>query len=279
MITLFIKGIFIGVANIIPGVSGGTIAVVLRVFDELIEAVNNIFKDFKKYLPFLLPLGAGAVLGIFLFSKLISFCLTNYSFATNLFFVGLVVGSVPLIYKKAVTQKVKPYYYLISLAACALVIGISLIRTPESAEAVTVINASLMLKMLAGGTIASAAMVIPGISGSFVMVLMGMYGIILHAIANLTNDFVSSCLILVPAGIGIIIGILLISKVISILLDKAFSVTYFSILGLILGSIFAILKDPITYQSHPDGLTAAVIAVSAVTFAIGFVISIALSKE
>lgn len=115
-LNLFLKGIFIGIANIIPGVSGGTIAVVLRVFDQLIDAINNFFKTPKKHFKFILFLGLGAAFGIIIFSKLISFLLYTYSFPTSMFFVGLVVGSVPLIYSNVKKKSGSNlFYYFVSI--------------------------------------------------------------------------------------------------------------------------------------------------------------------
>ena len=104
-ILYIIFGVIIGVANIIPGVSGGTMAVVLNIYDKLIDSVSNFRKDFKKSIMFLLPIGIGAVLGIVAFSKLIEFLLTNYPLATNFFFIGLILGSIPMIFKRATEDR------------------------------------------------------------------------------------------------------------------------------------------------------------------------------
>lgn len=297
-LNLFIKGIFVGVANVIPGVSGGTIAVVLRIFDEMIDAINNFYKDFKKYSLFLIPLGLGALVGIGIFSKLIEFCLENYSLPTNLFFIGLVVGSIPLIYGKAAEKKVKKWYFLVSAVSFLIVAGISLIKEPEDTTVNSVLNFSAVIEIFLGGIIASSAMVIPGISGSFVMVLLGLYNTIITSISGFINKvgeaFVylsegktfleclkhvvisDETIILVTAGIGIVIGIVIISKIIALLFEKAFSVTYFAILGLIFGSIFSIFKAPETYQS---GVSVSAVIVSVFTFLLGFVISLILGRE
>ena len=122
-IMLFFKGIMIGVANIIPGVSGGTIAVIVGVFDRLLAALNTLFKKFKDNLKFLIPLGIGAVAGILALSRLMEYCLVKFEIQTNFFFVGLVIGSIPLIYNKVSdnTSRVKfhvqcfPFHRQISL--------------------------------------------------------------------------------------------------------------------------------------------------------------------
>ncbi len=279
----FLKGIIIGVANIIPGVSGGTIAVVLNVFDELIGAINNFFKDIKRYLVFLLPIILGVGFGIVAFSSLIEFSLSTYSFPTSTFFVGLVVGSIPLIYKKAASSKFKLGYAVPFVLALALVVSLSLIKesSPLAGD-----NASPnMLFLLVGGIIASAAMVVPGVSGSFIMILLGLYPKVIHAVSEIKafisaptdmQLLISILKVLAPLGIGVLLGIFIISKVISVLLEKAHAVTYFAILGLIFGSIFGIFNDPITYQS---GVSAMSIGVGVVTFIVGTVISLFLGKE
>ncbi len=297
-LNLFLKGIFVGIANIIPGVSGGTIAVVLRIFDEMIEAINNFFKEPKKYFKFLLPLILGAVLGILLFSKLLKFLLLKDSLATNLFFVGLVLGSVPLIYSQAKKREVKPYYFLVSALSFFVVFFISLIKPNEASISIN-INTAFILRIVLSGIIASSAMVIPGISGSFVLVLLGLYNIVLTSISDFldvikfalegifSGNFSAileifksdSFIILFSVGIGVILGIVLISKLIEILLKKAFSLTYFVILGLIFGSVFAIFKDPITYQSYNGNIPIFSIILGIITLILGFFVSIKLSGK
>ena len=270
-LNLFLKGILVGIANIIPGVSGGTIAVVLRIFDQMIDAINNFFKNPKKHIKFLIPLFLGAGVGILIFSKIIEVCLSKESLPTSMFFVGLVIGSIPLIIRHAKTKPVKPIYYLPSFISFIIVVIMSFMKEPTSASTDIVITMPWLIKIFVYCMIASAAMVVPGISGSFVMVLLGIYNIILTSISKLvptiidgiklmsTNGFfegvkyiVSSnvFITLLIGGIGIVLGVILISKLIAFLLENFFSVTYFSILGLIFGSIFSIFKDPMTYSSY-----------------------------
>ena len=104
-LTRMVQGLVVGVANIIPGVSGGTMAVVMGIYDKLISAVSDLKKDFKKSVLYLLPIGLGAVLGIVLFSHLIKYLLGSYSMPTNFFFLGLILGSIPMIYRRASREK------------------------------------------------------------------------------------------------------------------------------------------------------------------------------
>lgn len=309
-LNLFLKGIFVGVANIIPGVSGGTIAVVLRIFDQMIDAINNFFKNPKKHIKFLIPLLLGAVVGILIFSKIIEICLTKESLPTSMFFVGLVIGSIPLIYKHAKSNPVKPIYYLASLISFSIVVIMSFMKEPTSTSTDIIITIPWLIKIFIYCMIASAAMVVPGISGSFVMVLLGIYNIILTSISKLvptvisgfelmsTNGFFEGIKYIVTSnvfitlfigGIGIVLGIILVSKLIAFLLEKAFSITYFSILGLIFGSIFSIFKDPMTYSSYivntPEysinqlDIPILSIILGIITIIIGFIIAFKLGGE
>ena len=309
-LNLFLKGIFVGVANIIPGVSGGTIAVVLRIFDQMIDAINNFFKQPKKHIKFLVPLFLGAIVGILIFSKIIEVCLTKESLPTSMFFVGLVIGSIPLIFKHAKSKPVKPIYYLASLICFLIVVFMSFMKEPTATSTDIVITMPWLIKIFVFCMIASAAMVVPGISGSFVMVLLGIYNVILTSISRLmptvldgfklmsTEGFFEGAKYIVSSnvfitlfvgGIGIVLGVILISKLIAFLLEKAFSVTYFSILGLIFGSIFSIFKDPMTYSSYlvktPEysinqlDIPIFSIVLAVVTIVIGFVISYKLGGE
>lgn len=281
----FIKGMFIGIANIIPGVSGGTIAVILNVFDQIINVINNFSKDIKKNLNFILPLGLGIVFSILVFSSFLEFCLNNYSLPTNLFFVGLVCGSIPIIYKKSILNGTKSYYILLTLMSVAIVILISMMKNNNISNINEEIEILFLAKIFLGGFLAAAAMIIPGISGSFVMILLGIYPHVIHTISNISKCFlnisdknllISTGVTVAALGFGIILGILFISKVISFLMDKFYGATYSAILGLVIGSVYGIFSTPITYQSGVNSFT---IMVSAVTFTIGAIISYFLGEK
>ena len=291
-VMLFLKGIIIGVANVIPGVSGGTIAVVLHIFDRMIDAINHFTKDIKKHLLFLLPLLAGAGVGILAFSVLIDFCLENYSLPTCSFFAGLVAGSLPLIYGMAKSKrpvgKSDKNYAVYTLLAFALVIFLATFKTAEGGTAVVGdVSVGLMIKAFFGGAVACASMIVPGISGSFMMVLMGIYNVIIGYVAMvkdflLTFDmeiFVSIVKFCAPLGIGMIVGAILVSKAIEFLMNKYHTETYYIILGLIFGSLIGIFLDPIAFGSYSGAVPFSAYIVSAVTAVLGFAAAMLLGKE
>lgn len=225
-------GIVIGVANIVPGVSGGTMAVILNIYDKLINAIGNFKQDMLKNIVFLLNIGIGAGAGILLFSNAINYLINNYFLITNMFFVGLILGSIPLIYKKSRETDYKKYSIIPLLILMLLVIITGVVSlSDESSTALTTLNFNNFIKIFLASVISFACMIIPGISGSFVMLLVGLYSTIVLAISDFNIP------ILLPAILGAPVGIFGGAKIINILFKKFSHATYFGILGLIVGSI------------------------------------------
>ena len=234
-----LKGVIIGIANIIPGVSGGTMAVSMGIYDKIVKIVGNafhsIFKDFKNTVKFLLPIGIGAVLGIVLFSKLIKYCLEVFQIQTIFVFFGLILGTVPLIFENANKNGFKKRYIIPGIIIFALMI--SLFFIPKSADIVFG-NDFISVAMLFGfGIIAAGTMIIPGISGSFVLMLLGAYYPILTLVDGL------KIVPLIPFAIGVGVGIIGFSKIIDVFLEKFYGYTYYAIIGFVLGSLPLIFKD------------------------------------
>ena len=251
-----LRGIVIGIANIIPGVSGGTMAVSMGIYDKLIGAVSNLFKDFKKNLLFLLPLLVGMGVGIVGFGKLLEYLLEYHVLATCLTFVGLILGGVPVLWvhlKGSVAKK--PGGRLGAAEAVCFVlllavgVGLPLLQGSEGAvKAMTLSVGSIAILFLLG-VVASATMVIPGVSGSMVLMVLGYYSTILAQVTGLLDALLARdwaalgrCVgLLIPFGVGVVLGIFLIAKMIEWLFKKFPSQTYAAIIGLIVSSPFAIL--------------------------------------
>ncbi len=230
MLQLIIFGAIIGIANIIPGVSGGTMAVILGVYDKIISAISNWRTQFVNSVKFLALIGIGAVAGIFLFANIIDYTLENFPMATNMVFVGLIIGSVPMIYRKATAEKVNASG-IAAFAVCFAFMMFMFLVTPSESAAITTLSVSSFLRIFLSSAVAAGAMIIPGISGSFVLLLLGLYTTILTAISDL------NILILVPVALGCAIGILVCAKIIEMLFAKAPCQTYLGILGFMLGSV------------------------------------------
>lgn len=260
-----LKGVVIGVSNVIPGVSGGTMAVVLGIYDKIISAVNNFFKDWRKDIIFLIELAIGAVLGIVLFSKLITNLLQNYGEPTNFFFIGLILGSFPMLYKRATKDKVKSKNYIWLFITLALMIAISFFgKTEVTSISMVSITVKSFITLFFAGFIAAATMILPGVSGSLVLLILGLYTTLTNAVSTFNIP------LLIPVGLGVIVGLLATTKLIESLLNKYPQPTYLAICGLILGSIFPV------YPGFTFGLTG---AISIGTFIIGFVLTYILGKK
>lgn len=252
-----IKGIFIGIANIIPGVSGGTMALSMGIYDKLIGAVSNFFKDWKKSLVILFPILIGCGIGFVGFTFLIEYLLVNQTYGTCMAFVGLILGGIPMLIKKLKQQTACAGKGLgIGSVLCFLIlfavsVGFPLLSSDQETMRTLTAAPSTMVILFFIGIIAAATMVIPGVSGSLILMILGYYyGIIeaikgfLEALKNfdipgLTQGFLLLC----PLGIGIILGIFLIAKLITFLFERYGVQTYCSILGLIAASPFAIFYN------------------------------------
>lgn len=254
-IRLILKGGIIGIANVIPGVSGGTMAVVLGIYEKLIEALGNFFTNKtrrKEYFLFLLKVFIGAGITILLFSWVMDYLLTNYRVYTYLFFIGLILGSIPSIYKSHSDMKLNIVSIFTFLIAVALILGLFFF-TPEK-------NAGLdqgvehqwsvqkALILIISGILSGGSMIMPGISGSFILVLLGQYHYIIRSVKNL------SVLPLFFLGIGIGIGIWTFAKIIDYLLKKYPKETFYFILGLVIASLIPI------FPGLPAGVWEKVIA-------------------
>ena len=237
----FVCGIVFGTANVIPGVSGGTMLVVFGVFDRLTEAISGIKKIFKNF-AFLVTFALGAGAGILLSAKVIGSMFATYAIQTNMFFIGLILGGVPLILKLGTSEKkVKPLCAVPFLIAMAVVITLTVLEKLDifsmTAENVTGFDIVVSLKMFACAAVAAVTMIIPGISGSFMMMLLGVYETIIGAL----NDW--NFYVIIPFAIGAVAGIIFGAKLISILIKKNKLMVYSAIMGMVIGSVYAILPD------------------------------------
>ncbi len=243
-IKLVLCGMVFGVANVIPGVSGGTMLVVFGIYDQLTEAISGV-KAIIKNIVFLLFFGVGAGVGILGFAKLIKFLFDNYGVQTNMYFIGLILGSVPMIYHMGTAEnKVKPLCIVPFLISGALVVGLAMLQNAmgsaeQAAEMISGFDPVMTVKLLMFAFIAAVAMIIPGLSGSFVMLLLGVYQTVISAIQ--INDL--NFYVIIPVAVGVVLGIILGAKIISTLMKKFRLMAYSAIMGLVIGSVYAILPS------------------------------------
>ena len=241
-IFLVLKGFLLGIANIIPGVSGGTLAITLGIYNDLIGAISHFFKNLKKNLGLLIPLGIGMVAALLLGSKLVTYCLDKFTLPTTLFFIGLIVGGIPLLTKKLKGNKTKPLNLAVFLLTFSIVMIMTFLNAGNNAVDLTNMSVIKFLILIVIGMVAAATMVIPGVSGSFVLMLLGYYIPVVGTVGNLTNfrELGHNLLILAPFGIGVALGIVGIAKLIEFLLKKYEVPTYYGIIGFVTSSVIGL---------------------------------------
>ena len=274
-----------GICNIIPGVSGGTMAVSMGIYDRVIYAANNIFRQFKKSFRELLPILIGILIGLFAFAALIGALLGTDSkeipgtrLPTIFAFIGLILGGLPAIYKRVNMKSAKIPGVILFLVFLALVVVLPLLNPPE-ARTVDHSIGTIML-MIPLGAIASSTMVIPGISGSMILMLLGYYNPVINAMNDLRGGDWSSLAILAPYVIGLLVGIVFIAKLMNFLLKKHAALTFSAIFGLVIGSPVALLmQNRECFQLANTGNWIASIACLIVGFAIAWFMSTLDKKE
>lgn len=252
MIKNFLCGIAVGVANIIPGVSGGTLIVLLGIFDELMEAISNVFKlniswkERIKYLKFIIQVGLGVAVGLVGFAKILEFLFVHAENQTILWFVGLILFSIPVLKKNEMKdEKINWIYFIIG----ALIIGLLAYFVPNKDEVIVPLNDILANKinfiyimiLIILGIISGATMIFPGVSGSMVLLVLGYYHLFKGYVANVTTFEPKILIGLVFIAIGVLIGVVLSAKLTNYLLKKYHTQTMSLIVGLIVMSAITII--------------------------------------
>ena len=245
-------GAIIGTTNVIPGISGGTVAVVLGAYSTIITNISRLTKDWKRSLLFLVPFAIGAVGGIYAFAGMASYAFFTWPMATNLLFAGLIIGSAPMLLEYALygtgtadtgenekgvaIETARPPIQIVSLivaaVAFAAMLAMVFVAPDEMAHtAQRELTLVLGISLFVASALAAVAMLLPGLSGALMFVIFGVYGTISAAIAEL------NVVMLLPVAAGVLVGVLGGARIIDILLTKFERTTYWGVLGLMAGSV------------------------------------------
>lgn len=264
----YLKSVLVGLANIVPGLCSATVCIVVGIYDDLVYALSLDFGFIKKNWLKLLCIGLGILTGIFGFSFLVSYLMTHFKISSIYFFLGLLIGSMPLLIKKANSlptdvknEKVKYFVAVISFILMALMI---LIKQPNSNQIITTLDFATVSLIFVGGIVGAIAVILPGISGGFLLLLMGIYTTLINAVKTL------NILTILPFVFGMIIGLILGAKFMKKMLNKYPKLTYYAIIGLVFGSLIALF---------PGFRTGWFIALDILIFIVGFVIAYILSTH
>lgn len=241
--TNILKGFGMGTSDLIPGVSGGTIALLLGIYDDFISSVSGLFsKRFWPSFKFLLPILLGMGLAIALLSNLFNYLLSYHEIPTMFFFTGLIIGIIPYLLKTSnFKQMFKTKHYLMILIGIIILVIITLLNNGDkhSGETLT-LSLGLIIKYFIAGMFASSAMLLPGISGSFMLLVFGAYGTVMFSISELVNLNFTALPILIIIGLGILTGFMLSSRMIQYFLHHHTTMTFALIIGFVIGSIYAV---------------------------------------
>lgn len=248
MVKSIFKGMIIGIANIIPGVSGGTMMVSMGIYDKLIHCITHLFSEFKQSVKFLFPIAVGMVIAIIASAFGLEWLFERFPVQANMLFIGLILGSLPILWKNVKGNKIRTGHLISALAFFALVVGLAAFGGAEGAAADLSFGLVNVIKLFAVGVVASATMVIPGVSGSMVLMLMGFYQPVLGAITDFIEALTAFDMdgilegvgVLAPFGIGVVAGIFGVAKLVEIIFEKFPLYAYWAIIGLVVASPVAI---------------------------------------
>lgn len=259
------RGFVMGSADVVPGVSGGTIAVLLGIYDQLIAAINGLFsKDWKKHVAFLVPLGIGIVLAIFTLANVLDWLLIHYPEHTYFTFLGLIIGVLPLLFHEAEARTYFKMNHIAILIVVAILVGLLSLLNDSEGAVIVERSLSIYLLLFFSGFLGSAAMVLPGISGSFILLVIGVFSTVISAVRNFEFD------VIIVTGAGIALGIIVMSRVIDYFLVNFRIGTYAVIIGMVIGSIFVI------FPGWPTSFLPGIVSIG--TFAFGLAIAYILGK-
>ena len=257
MIINFIKGILIGLALVVPGLSASTFAVVTGLYDKIIFAVNNLRKEFKRGMIFLMPIGLGAAIGILASVGAIVSIMEAFPLQSYAFFIGLVIGSVPAIYSKIKTEKrVKPNYAFAIVGFAAIVVLGFIVPSNDIVAIYAIQNAGDFIAIFTAGIITCFLLAVPGISGALMLVLLGQFGTVYGAVSNFANVLfmlvrgqegalelgMESGAIVLTFFVGALIGLAAAAKVIGYLIERYEVKVYFAVMGLVLGAVVTLFN-------------------------------------
>ena len=247
----FLKGIIVGIGGIAPGLSGSVLLVIFGLYQKTVNAIGTLFKDFKKNMLFLIPLFLGFGVGVIIFSKIVDYFLNNFEMYTRFAFLGLVIGTIPLFYKEVKKEGFDKKYYILIIAAA--ICGFSLFFVNKDFFP-QVTNPNLFQSVILGVAVAGSS-IVPGVDSAVILSSLGLYELYVSSLASLNFS------ILIPAGVGLVVGALVISFIINKLIKRFYTATFSIIFGLFLSIIPNVLNESCKIGFNAQSVIAIIIAI------------------
>ena len=245
------RGFCMSLADSVPGVSGGTVAFILGFYDKFINSLNDLFSkdgDKKSAIKFLVKLGIGWVVGMCLATLILSKVFETHIYIVSSLFVGFILFAIPLIVKDDIKILKGNYKHLVFTLIGIVVVSLLTSFNPSASSSLDIstssLNIGLCLYTFVAGMVAISAMVLPGISGSTLLLIFGLYLPIINGIKETLHMNFEFVPILLIFGLGVIAGIFLVIRLVKKALEKYRSQTIYTIIGLMIGSIYAIFMGP-----------------------------------
>ena len=254
----FLKGLIVGIGGIAPGLSGSVLLVIFGLYQKTVNAIGTLFKNFKENIKFLIPLFLGFGIGVIIFSKIVDFFLTNFEMYTRFAFLGLVLGTIPLFYKEVKKEGFKKKYY--AFIVISAIIGFSIFYLNPNLFP-TITNPNLIQSVFLGVAVAASS-IVPGVDSAVILSSLGLYELYVGSLA----DF--NLAVLIPAGVGLAIGALVISFIMNKLIKRFYTATFSIIFGLFLSIIPNVLNESCVIGFNLTTLISFIILI--VSFGISF---------
>lgn len=259
MLMNMIKGFLIGIALVVPGLSGSIFAVVVGIYEPLLNSVNHFRSDIRRHSRFLGPVAVGVVLGILASTKLVLYLTEAFPILAYAFFTGLVLGVIPFVLKKMRQIRFNPHYFLLSVGGFIIIWLLAQLGDTTSTTSVAIRQVTSMADaglLLFAGLFSVSLMAIPGISGSVMLMVINQYGTVYYAVSQLTDAAAlllrgngrawgmigTSLLVLLPFMIGAVVGLILIAKLMEWLLKHFPAQVYYAVLGVVIAAIAILLQ-------------------------------------
>ena len=242
--TNFLKGLAIGAGAILPGISSGVLCVIFGIYEKLLSSVLNFFDDIKQNSKFLFPVAIGAFVGVIMFGNILNYFFNAFPLQIKCFFIGLILASIPSLVRE-IHKRDTFKFSCIFFFMFSLFFGIFLVYLEKNTSTFALafvstqatINFKIFLYLILCGFAMSIGVVVPGVSSTIILMLLGVYPLYLSSVSSLYFP------VLIPMAIGLIIGGLLFMKLTKFLLDRFYSQTFYAIIGFALGSIFVLLPN------------------------------------
>ncbi len=222
-------GFCLGISVFAPGISGSIMAIIMGIYDKLIDIASNPFKNLKKNFIFLLPLGIGALVSLVLFILMFSYLFETYEKAVFMLFIGLIVGNLPMVYKEARKSRFKWYYILGTIAAFAIAFVVGIMS--EGVGETQVIGNTNLIYIALSGILAGAASLVPGMSVSMILIVMGVYDYLIASAKAL--DLVTIAVV----GVAFVLSMIVSSKLIKFVFARFSGMAHFMVMGFLMGSV------------------------------------------